>query len=94
MMAKSTIPQVLPLLQAYYEMEGNSLGGSLHVVLDDGNVDDGTVEFCHSYAMREHELVGGHLVAVEPDRLGAALALVLLAMSKTQRRKLGCLIRR
>jgi hypothetical protein len=79
-MAKPTIPQVLPLLERYYSLPGNSVGGVLHVVLEDGNVDDGHVLGCCDRALHESEPLVHE---------GAALALVLLAVSKTQRRKLG-----
>lgn len=73
---KPTVPEVLPLVRAYYAKDGNGAGGSLHVVLDDGNVEDHFVEFC----MEEARKMG--------DVAGVALAELLLGMSKTQRRKL------
>lgn len=41
-----TVAEVLPLVNAYYAKPGNSVGGNLHIVLDDCNVEDGHVEFC------------------------------------------------
>ena len=52
-------------------------GCCLHIVLDDGNVDTSSVEFCVNYATKE-----GH-----PDCL--YLANLLLQMSRTQRLKLA-----
>ena len=75
-MGRPNIPEVLPLIRAYYTKPENAVGGSLHIVLEDGNVSDGNVESCLEYA-REHN-----------DRDGEALAGLLLQMSKTQRRKL------
>jgi hypothetical protein len=73
---KPTVPEVLPLVEAYYALPGNSVGGSLHVVLDDGNVEDDHVRSCLEYA-RERG-----------DKEGVELAEVLLRMSRTQRNKL------
>lgn len=77
---KPTIPDVLPMVRAYYASPGNELGGSLHIVLEDSNIADRHVEFCAQYA-REHG-----------DSAGLVLALTLLRMSKTQRRRLSGLI--
>ncbi|MGK3981344.1 hypothetical protein WMF38_57635 [Sorangium sp. So ce118] len=73
---KPTVPDVLPLVRAYYAKPGNGAGGSLHVVLDDGNVDDDSLRLCEERAEERG------------DRDGAALAKALLRMSKTQRLKL------
>lgn len=34
---KPTLPEVKPLVNAYYKLPGNGAGGELHCVLDDGN---------------------------------------------------------
>jgi hypothetical protein len=73
-MMKPTIPYVTPFVCAYYE--DNGAGGSLHVVLDDGNVDDCFVESCIEYAKENG------------DDVGVKLGEILLQMSKTQRNKL------
>lgn len=73
---KPTVPEVLPLVEAYYAKDGNGAGGSLHIVLDDGNVANGHIEFCRDYAERKG------------DKDGAALAAILLRMSRTQRHRL------
>ena len=70
------MPEVIPLVRAYYAKSGNNVGGSLHIVLEDGNVSDSNVEFCREWA-EERE-----------DHDGVALAKLLLRMSRTQRRKL------
>ena len=76
-MSKPTVPEVLPLVRSYYAKPGNEAGGSLHIVLDDGNVDDDSVAFCLQRANEKH------------DEDGIKLAELLSKMSKTQRRKLG-----
>ncbi len=76
-MDKPRIPEVLPIMRAYRDKPGNGVGGKLHIVLDDGNVNDDSVKFCR----QEAEKIG--------DSDGVALADLLLRMSKTQRRKLS-----
>jgi hypothetical protein len=73
--AKPTIPEVLPLVLQYYA-EYRS-GGNLHLVLDDGNVNN------------EHVLYCWRLAKERDDALGVQIAELLLQMSKTQRLKLG-----
>ena len=34
---KPSLPEVKPIVEAYYLLPGNGAGGELHVVLDDGN---------------------------------------------------------
>lgn len=74
--SKPLVPEVLPLVQAYYAKPGHEAGGNLHIVLDDGNVDHGSVEYCFARCLQED------------DRDGAALAAKLMEMSYTQRLKL------
>lgn len=68
------IPDVTERFHQYWIL--NPIWGSLHIVLEDGNVNDNNVEFCHKWAV-EHG-----------DIEGVKLALILLKMSKTQRKKL------
>jgi hypothetical protein len=74
---KPTVPEVLPLVEAYYDKPGNGVGGSLHIVLEDGNIRTSDVEFCRQWAL-DHG-----------DADGVRLAELLLRMSQTQRRKLS-----
>jgi hypothetical protein len=74
--AKFTVPAVGELVKQYYAIPGNEAGGSLHVVLDDGNVDTASVQHALEYANK----VG--------DVPGASLARILLEMSKSQRKRL------
>jgi len=73
---RPTVPEVLHLACAYYATPGNSTGGNLHVVLEDENLDDGHVQRCLERAEQE------------ADSDGIKLANALLAMTKTQRRRL------
>ena len=72
---KPTIPDVAKLVDEYYKT--NKTGGSLHLVLDDNNVDDSHVNYCLNVAIENNDLPG------------VKLAKLLLLMSKTQRLKLG-----
>lgn len=72
---KPTILEVLDKFVAYYRR--HPAWGSLHVVLGDGNIDDGSVEFCRTWAA-EHD-----------DQDGVELCDLLMRMSKTQRGKIG-----
>lgn len=76
MTTKPIIPEVLPLVREYLSIAGNLAGGNLHIVLDDGNVDDASVRFCIARA------------EASQDVEGVELGKKLLAMSKTQRRKI------
>ena len=64
-------------MRDYYAKPGNSVGGSLHIVLDDENIEDVHVEFCRDQAREKG------------DDDGVRLAEMLLLMSKTQRKKLA-----
>lgn len=40
----------IDLVKVYYSKTGNSCGGSLHIVLDDENIEDSHVSWCAGYA--------------------------------------------
>jgi hypothetical protein len=75
--AKPTIPEVIEGFRAYHARE--LAWGSLHVVLDDGNVADADVAFC------------AELARERGDAEGAELAELLARMSKTQRARLAAI---
>jgi hypothetical protein len=79
-MNKIKIPDVLPKFVAY--LRENIAWGSLHIALDDGNIKDSDIEFCIDYARQGL------------DTEGSELGLILLSMSKTQRKKIGRLAER
>lgn len=74
----STVDEVAECIRAYYEDLDNPTGGALHIVLDDFNYEDASVEHCIEWAER-----GGR--GVPPDPLGAALGRRLLTMSLAER---------
>jgi hypothetical protein len=73
---KPTIPEVIPLVKAWYALPGNNVGGIFHVLLDDGNCEQ---HFAIS-ALKDARELG--------DPQAIDLAEKLVAMSQTQRRKL------
>ncbi len=75
MTKRINIPDVIERFKAYRASHG--AWGSLHIVCDDFNVDDVSVNFCIQLAEDQDDLEGREL------------ALILLQMSKTQRRKLA-----
>lgn len=74
---KPTIPEVRDRFAAYHEAPGNGVWGSLHIVLEEGNVRD-----CHIAASIDWAEERG-------DREGVELLRILLRMSTTQRKKLA-----
>jgi hypothetical protein len=71
---KLTLPEVVDRFRAY--REANPTWGSLHIVLDDGNVRNKHVTYCAELALENG------------DAEGFELAGLLLQLSTTQRQKL------
>jgi hypothetical protein len=86
---RPTVIEIAPLVASFYEFEGNGCGGSLHIVLDDGNIEDSHVDYCISYAQglpeTRHERDRYDLPF---DYKGELLGRLLRMMSLTQRGKL------
>lgn len=61
------------LRKVYYDDFDNPTGGSLHVVLDDGNLSDGDLNFCIKWAEDKN------------DYLGIAIARLLMELSEEDR---------
>lgn len=74
---KPAIPEVIERFRAYHRKPENGAWGSLHIALEDSNVEDSSVQFCVGYAEERG------------DTEGAELAKILLKMSRTQRLKIG-----
>lgn len=74
---KPTIPDVLPLVKAWYAKPGNGCGGLFHIILEDGNH-----EQIWADKALEQARAANDLDAIQ-------LAELLVAMSKTQRLKLS-----
>lgn len=71
---RPTVPQVAPLMARVYQR--HAAGCCAHLVLDDGNVEDHSAQFCLQWALDK-----GH-----PDCIELCEALV--KMTRTQRLKL------
>lgn len=63
------------MVARYYLETGNLSGGSLHIVTDDGNLEDGDIQYCRAYAEEQG------------DTAGVELADAFLRLSPRQRRK-------
>ena len=72
---KPTVPEVLPLVRAIYER--HCAGCCLHIMTDDGNVEQDSAEFCLQWAIER-----GHEDCIAAARL-------LVQMSPTQRGKIA-----
>lgn len=70
-------PELLQRIRDYYALPSHSNGGSLHIVLEDQNVEDSHIRFCQRCAREDG------------DAVGEALADELWALSKTQRLKIA-----
>ena len=77
MRQKPTIPEVLPIVKAWYAKPGNECGGMFHIILDDGNHE----QHWATKALEEARASG--------DGEAIHLAELLAAMSPTQRLKLS-----
>lgn len=73
---RPSVAEVQRLIDAYYQFDGCIVGGDLHVVLDDGNWEDGSIQWCIDTA--------GTREASEPE-CARLLGRLLLLTTRTQR---------
>ena len=59
----ASIDQVAAIVREYYTMDGMGAGGSLHIVLDDGNTEERHVEWCLENSCVTQNDLAGHLLA-------------------------------
>ena len=52
-------PEIVALTKLY--LRENLTGGSLHIVLDDGNTEDDHVKWCEEHAIKEGDPAGAFL---------------------------------
>lgn len=71
-----TVPFLIEECRKYYALPDNGVGGSLHIVLDDDNIENHHIQWCIEHAQEKGD--------VEGVRLGN----LLLKASKTQRKRL------
>lgn len=55
---KPTPDFIRGMIDTYYNKEGNICGGNLHVVLDDGNYNPSSIEFCRKEAEKDNDADG------------------------------------
>ena len=74
---RPSVPEVIAYARRYYNSErGKWVGGSLHIVLDDGNLSNDSVDFCIDHAKETD------------DEAGWILATMIRSLTSTQRRSL------
>lgn len=88
---RPTVPEVAPLVDYYLGLY--PAGGSLHIVLEDGNLAEDHIRWCYQVAITDGWMAvenypNGGWDTGPVDHLGAALALLILTMTPTQRRKI------
>lgn len=71
--APFTARDVRALISAFRDRDENALGGNLHLVIEDGNLDDGSVQMCLDLARKNG------------DAIGEVIAAALLTMTEEQR---------
>jgi len=83
---RPNVSEIVPLANSYHLFPGCGAGGSLHIVIDDPNFEDESIQYCIECARnpgfwvcRDH--YDGH------DEAGELLGRLLLLMSITQRRQ-------
>lgn len=54
-------------VSAYYSLPGNACGGLCHIVLDDGNVDDDSIDFCIVKCHEQHDWLGAAIMSALKD---------------------------
>lgn len=57
-------PFIKELIKYYYDDLGNGTGGSLHVVLDDGNLEHATIFWCQNECKKNKDSFGVFLADV------------------------------
>lgn len=57
-------PLVFELIEYYTTQIDNPTGGSLHIVLDDGNLDDGDLFHCQEFAQKHKDDFGYFLATL------------------------------
>jgi hypothetical protein len=74
---RPTASEVAALVQELYRQPGHGTGGCLHVVLDDGNIEDSHIRFGINWGRKKN------------CALCACVGFLLLTMTKTQRARVS-----
>lgn len=48
-------------MQCYYHIDGNGAGGTMHIVFDDQNIDDHSIDWVKGYTLDSHDRLGTEL---------------------------------
>jgi len=60
---QSYLESLLPkTVEFFYSLDGNACGGLCHVVLDDGNLDDGSIDFCLAECQKHGDWLGAAIM--------------------------------
>lgn len=78
---RPSVPEVVAMIQAFYQHPAHGVGGALHIVLDDHNLGQDTIRYCREYAA-----YGCHCGRT-PCQDAIDIADALLAMTGTQIRR-------
>ena len=71
----NTVKHLIDLIREYYKIDGNSVGGNLHTVIDDGNLKDKNIDFCIKCCTQSNDIKG------------LEICNIFKSLSKTQRKK-------
>lgn len=52
---KPSIQFMREIVHSFYSLDGNIVGGSLHIVLDDYNIEDNHIVWCKNYALEKQD---------------------------------------
>jgi hypothetical protein len=86
-----TLPQVVERFARYYERPRNGAWGDLHIVLDDHNVDDDSIDWCEKHIrdwLYDPPLAQWDYEIAHDKMYGLMLCHFLRRLTKTQRLKL------
>lgn len=53
------------MIKRYYEIDGNGVGGALHIVLDDGNLETDSIQWCIDNSIKERNDEDALIIANE-----------------------------
>ena len=57
-------PLLKEFVEYYYKQEGNEVGGCLHIVLDDGNLEPEHIQYCQTYSKDQGDTFGYFLATL------------------------------
>lgn len=77
---KASAGLVRAMVEHYYSKPGHSTGGGLHIVLDDNNLSDNSIEFCREWCSRQSCNPDHATWDVTPDHDGVLIATLMLQL--------------